>query len=179
MTTIPSLGQRKVVYKNPYQEIYQITANFGNFTKDYFVNDFGEKAGILMIKEGRILLVGQYRLLVNQLSWEIPVGKIDDNETPESAAIRETLEETGLKCQNLKPLLTYQTGMDIVSTPIFIFYSDEITKEEEFIPSEKEVEAIKWVTLSEGIEMIFKGVMADSFSIIALLTYQTMKSRLK
>ena len=61
--------------------------------------------------------------------WEFPGGKIDDNETPESAAIRETLEETGLKCQNLKPLLTYQTGMDIVSTPIFIFYSDEITKD--------------------------------------------------
>ena len=136
MTTIPSLGQRKVVYKNLYQQIYKISADFGAFTKEYFVNDHGEKAGILMIQEEYILLVGQYRFLVNQLSWEIPGGKVDENETPESAAIRESLEETGLKCRNLKPLLLYQVGMDIVRTPTSIFFTDEFTKEKDQLSNE-------------------------------------------
>ena len=69
--------------------------------------------------------------------------------------------------------------MDIVSTPTSLFYTDEFTKEKEFTPCEGEVEAVKWVPISESIEMIFKGIIVDSFSIIALLAYQTLKSRLK
>ena len=177
MTTIPLLGQRKIVYENPYQQIYRVSADFGTFTKEYFVNDYGRKGGILIIQKERILLVGQYRLLVNQLSWEIPGGKVDDNESPESAAIRETLEETGLKCRNLQPLLTYQGGMDIVSTPTFIFYTSDFKKVKEFTPCKGEVETQEWFPLAKCIEMIFTGKLVDQFSIIALLGYWTIKNR--
>ena len=37
-----------------------------------------------------------YRFLVNGMSWEIPGGKVEPDETPEIAGARECLEETGL-----------------------------------------------------------------------------------
>ena len=175
MTPIPLLRKQELDYENPYQKIFKISADFGAFTKEYFVNDHGEKAGVLMMQGEQTLLVGQYRLLVNQLSWEVPGGKVDENETPEKAAIREALEETGLECRNLKPLLMYQVGMDTVRTPTSVFYTDDFQKKDDFTPCVKEIEEMKWVPISKCVEMIFKGIIVDSFSIIAILSYQIIK----
>jgi 8-oxo-dGTP diphosphatase len=37
-------------------------------------------------------------------SWTFPSGKIEDNETPEQAAIREARQETGLEVAIIRPL---------------------------------------------------------------------------
>ncbi|MEX1038682.1 MAG: NUDIX hydrolase [Acidimicrobiia bacterium] len=44
--------------------------------------------------------------------WSFPKGKADDGETPEETAIREILEETGLRCRIVAPLTTtrYRVG---------------------------------------------------------------------
>ena len=45
--------------------------------------------------------------------WGLPGGKIEENETPEQAAIREVFEETNLLCSHLtllKDLLNPETG---------------------------------------------------------------------
>lgn len=43
----------------------------------------------------RLLLIRQYRVPVGAFCLEVPAGLIDDGETPEQAARRELLEETG------------------------------------------------------------------------------------
>lgn len=55
--------------------------------------------------------------------WQFPQGGIDEGETAEHAAIRETEEETGISVQNLSPLgstqneLFYDYPDDIRQTP--------------------------------------------------------------
>lgn len=55
--------------------------------------------------------------------WQFPQGGIDDGETPEHAAIRETEEETGISVQYLSPLgvtqneLFYEYPSHIRQTP--------------------------------------------------------------
>lgn len=51
-------------------------------------------------EENKILFVQQYRHPVQEISYELPGGFIDDGETPEAAAIRETEEETGYQFKN-------------------------------------------------------------------------------
>ena len=63
--------------------------------------------GVLVTCGSYVLLVRQYRLLINDVSLEIPGGKVDKGETPEKSAIRECHEETGVECKNLKYLLNY------------------------------------------------------------------------
>lgn len=50
--------------------------------------------GIIRREDGRILMIFRRNV------WDLPKGKLDDNEKPRAAAIRECEEETGL--QNLK-----------------------------------------------------------------------------
>jgi 8-oxo-dGTP pyrophosphatase MutT (NUDIX family) len=50
-----------------------------------------EAAGGIVEKDGKLLLI--YRRKV----WDLPKGKIDEGETPEKCAVREVMEETGVK----------------------------------------------------------------------------------
>ena len=98
-----------------------------------------------MIKEGRILLVGQYRLLVNQLSWEIPGGKIDDDETPKECLKRELMEELNIEteigdfiCSNTHDYGDFKIDLHLYKVKSF---SGNIIKSEH--------EDIKWISKEE------------------------------
>lgn len=49
----------------------------------------------IIAHNGRVLMVRR-RVAEGQLSWQFPAGAIEPGESPEDAAVRETLEETGL-----------------------------------------------------------------------------------
>ena len=174
----PLIGPRKLLYQDKYQQIYNVTADFGSFTKEYFVREGGRKAGIVAVRGDSVLLVKQYRLLINGLSLEIPAGKIDEGELPEQAAVRECLEETGVRCLNPQPLIFYHMGLDITHSPNHVFYSHQIS--EGYEPSqvhEDEVSGFEWVPLSDCIEMIFRGEILDGFTVIALLAHQRLAAK--
>jgi ADP-ribose pyrophosphatase len=55
-------------------------------------------------------LLRQYRPPVDRVCIEIPAGLIDDNESPENAAIRELKEETGFAATVLSSSLEKEKG---------------------------------------------------------------------
>lgn len=54
-----------------------------------------QAAGILFIWQNKILLLRRSAMISEPFVWGIPGGKVEQNETPLEAAIRETIEETG------------------------------------------------------------------------------------
>ena len=58
-THSPRVGPREKVYENPYQQIYRVEADFGEFVKEYFVTDTGDRAGIVVVRNESVLLVRQ------------------------------------------------------------------------------------------------------------------------
>lgn len=167
------IGPHEVIYQNAYFQVYRVHLEFEGFQKELFVNDTGERAGLVIVRGGDVLLVRQYRYLVNQLAWEIPGGKIDEGETPEAAAVREALEETCLRCRRLKSLLYFHPGLDTHHNPTFIFSAEEF---EEMPPDHlhtQEVSERVWVPLTQCVKMIFAGQIVDSLTIAALLAYHT------
>ena len=172
---LPSIGPRRAVYRDRYQAIYQVTADFGEFTKEYFVRDSGHRTGVVVVRNGSVLLVRQYRLIIHGLSWEIPGGKVDEGETPESAAARECLEETGIQCTALKPLLDFHPGLDISYNPTHLFYAEEFVATDQARQDPGEVVLKEWVPLERCLNMILEGAITDSLSIIGLLTYHMIR----
>lgn len=174
----PQTSPREIIYEDQHQQLYRVTADFGDFTKEYVVRDSGQRAGLVVVRgDSSVLLVRQYRLLIDSLSWEIPGGKVDPGETPEAAAVRECLEETGVRCQNLKPLLRFHLGLDTLHNPTSLFYTQDFaeTTTGHFNPSE--VTQHEWIPLVNCIKMAFAHQIVDAFSIIALLAYQELRAR--
>jgi 8-oxo-dGTP diphosphatase len=58
--------------------------------------------------DGRVLLAERTSRQVAAGFWELPGGKIEPGETPQQAAARELLEETGLTPVGLTPWLSYE-----------------------------------------------------------------------
>lgn len=170
----PTISHRQLIYQDRYHRISRVVANFGDFTKEYFVNETGTRVGLLVIKDCKVLLVQQYRLLIDRLSWEIPGGCVDEGETPEAAAVRECLEETGVRCFNLQPLVFYYPGLDTANNPTHLFFCDSIAEAKEpHHVDMREVSHWEWVTLEQCIAMIFSREIQDSLTMLGVLAYKT------
>ena len=87
------------MYKDKFQKIRKIVAEFDNFRKTYFVVEYPPRAAVIVYEKGKVLLARQYRLFSKNLSYEIPGGQVNKKESPMVAAWRECLEETGFLCK--------------------------------------------------------------------------------
>jgi 8-oxo-dGTP diphosphatase len=85
--------------------------------------EFKIGVGVIIKKSGKVLLgkrIGSH----GAYTWSFPGGHIDNNETPELAAKREVLEETGLIVENLVPAgFTFDHFSDVNTDYLTLFYS--------------------------------------------------------
>lgn len=168
---------RKLDYSNRFMEVHHTRADFGGFQKDYFVVDLGPRAGIVILREGQVLLTRQYRFLIDGLSWEIPGGRVDAGETPEQAAVRECLEETGVRCTGLVPLVVYYPGLDNFDNRTSLFCSEHAEVVAPFVPDDAEVVEIRWIGLDECLAMVSGGEILDALTVTGLLAYTAFRRR--
>lgn len=63
--------------------------------------------GTIVLKDNQVLFIRQAKDQSLEGQWSIPWGFVDNEETPESAALRETFEESGVKAE-VKGLLGFQ-----------------------------------------------------------------------
>lgn len=169
-------GEKIIEYQNKYFHVYSQEVNFGSFSKKYYVTQYSNKAVLLIINNNSVLLVRQYRFLVDRSVWEVPGGKVEEDENAAESAIRECEEETGIRGLNVKPLINYPQGLDCMSAGARLFYTTKFKKFKEFTLNPAEVDMIKWVPFDDCMEMIKQNVMLDHFSIIALLYYQYLRN---
>jgi len=135
-----SFSCKETIFKNKFIELYSVKADFGSFTKNYFVADRGHRVGILLLKNKLVLLTKQYRFLIDDYSWEIPGGAVDRDETLETAAIRECQEESGIKCNSLTPFFDYMMGIEVTRCPTRLFYTSDFEETGDF--DKREIDAV-------------------------------------
>jgi len=168
-----------VVHSNRFMQIRHTHADFGPFSKDYYVVHFGPRVGVVAINDGKLLLIRQYRFLVNDLSWEIPGGKVEPDESPESAAARECLEETGVSCRHLRKLVAYYPGLDNVENRTTLVYTEDVQKPKNFVKNAAEVEEVAWVPLQECLDMVFSEKILDALTVVGVLSYAAHRAAAK
>jgi len=115
-----------------------------------------------------ILMIKQYRYATGGPLWEIPAGTLDSGEAPEACARRELLEETGAKATRLEHLTTVFTTPGFTDERIHLFLATGLTVGESKHEPDEFIE-LRTVNLSNVLEMIRTGEIADAKSIVALL----------
>ena len=123
---------------------------------------------------GKVLLTAQYRLLIDDIAWEIPGGRVDDGEIPINAAQRECLEETGFFCADLNPLISFRPGLDNVENLNSVFYSESIEERRPFTADPAEVLAIAWVPIAECVTLVLEQKILDCLTVSAVLAYRCL-----
>jgi ADP-ribose diphosphatase len=119
-------------------------------------------------KDPRVLLIRQYRYAADGYVYEIPAGRLDPGETPESCASRELREETGYTAASFRQLTTIYTTPGFTDERIHLFVAEGLR----FGSSEREVDEfleLHPVPLSEAVAMIQSGQIVDGKTSVALL----------
>lgn len=176
-TPARSFGPRREIHRNPFESVYAVRAEFNEHIKDYYVVQFGQRAAVVMVRDGMVLLTAQYRFLADKVIWEIPGGSVDPGEFPMDAARRECFEETGFRCPDLMKLVNFRPGLDNADNLTHLFYSEKPVQERDFTPTPDEVLSIAWVSLEDCLSLILAGDMPDCVSAAAIMTYWVMTQR--
>ena len=105
---------------------------------------------IIIIRDNQLLLVKNW---IGPREYTLPGGGFRKNETPMNAAVREIMEETGIKLKTksltkLKPV--FQTTEKKLKYNCYSYIA-RINKEAKVIRQKFEISEIKWVNLKEVI----------------------------
>lgn len=111
-----------------------------------------------IITDGDRVLMVRRRVKEGELSWQFPAGGIESGETPEEAAVRETLEETGLKVEAASLIgqrVHPKTGREMSYTAC------RVVDGEAHVADADELDAVAWVTLAEIPEYVPYGLFGQ------------------
>lgn len=118
--------------------------------------------------EGEILAVRQYRYAIGQVTLEIPAGKLDPSESPESCALRELAEETGMTAKRLISLGKTYTSVGFCDEVIHMYAATGLTPHD-LTPDEDEFLTLAAIPKETFREMILSGEITDAKTIAAVL----------
>lgn len=121
-----------------------------------------------LIKDGKVVVTKYNKGQPTEGYYDIPGGKIEDDETPEQAAIREMKEETGIIVKNLK-----RRGKFVADNPNKIFdFEVFVTEKFEGEPQNFKENTSEWIEIEELLKKkkIFSNIIIlDRFFINALI----------
>ena len=132
------------------------------------VHHRGAAAVVPVLEDGTVLLVRQYRYATGGWLLEIPAGKLDNGESPESCALRETEEETGYRPAKLQPLGWIWTTPGFADEKIWLFLATGLAPTAQVLEDD-EVLSLERMPLAEAVEKAVRGEINDSKSAVALM----------
>jgi 8-oxo-dGTP diphosphatase len=105
-----------------------------------------ELAGNLIVEGGKVLLI--YRS--KEEYWEVPGGKVENDESPTQAAVREAEEEIGIEFELEKP---FYTGEFMKDGDLYMWHGYIASTEESPSLEEEKFSDLKWVAKDELQEL--------------------------
>lgn len=164
------LSSRRV-YATPWLEVREDSSRTptGELTT-YSVVDCGRCVGVLpFVTPETVLMVRQYRYVIDRTTWEMPTGGVHRGETPIEAARRELAEEARVRAAEIVPICTYHTSKSVMDETAHLFVARGVTPAEARSRDSSEFIRIEEVPFERVLEMVRGGEITDSMTIIAVL----------
>jgi len=166
----PTIVESTKLHSGRIVELFNKKLRYGNgrlYDMD-LISHPGAAAVVPVDGAGRVGLVRQYRLAVDDFVWEIPAGKLDPGEAPERCALRELREETGVVANRWTSLGLYVPAPGIYTEIIHLYLARELVVGAAQPDSDEELE-LQWLPLDAAVDKVLSGEWNDGKTVVALL----------
>ena len=127
----------------------------------------GGAAIVALDSRNRVCLLWQYRHAAGGWLWELPAGKLEPDEPPETTAERELIEEAGLQASRWEPLGRFIATPGFCDEIIHLFLARNLT-EVTAQPEVHELFEIHWIPLATALEQVYDGTIIDAKTMLGL-----------
>lgn len=141
--------------------------NGKQFSRDVIHHHGG--VAVLVVRNGKILFVNQYRYAIQQDTLELPAGKLEMNENPMECGIRELEEESGFGCDDMELICEMYSTPGFCTEKIYLYEARNLRKlDTPRAMDEDECIHILWVPIKEAYRMIHEGKIVDAKTILGI-----------
>lgn len=125
---------------------------------------------VLAIDGESVIFVKQYRYAYDETLYELPAGKLEENENPYEAACRELEEETGYKTTGLIDYGKMYPTCGYSNEIIYLYVAEKLIKTKQHLDEDEFLETYK-IPLKQVVEMIEDGTIKDAKTICLISKY--------
>ena len=141
---------------------------------DFHIIESREWVNIIpLTSDHRVVMVRQYRHGSRTVTLEIPGGLVDSGDTPEGAAARELLEETGYQAERWTKIGVVNPNPAIFGNRSHTFLAQDIRKVSDLTPDQTEDIEVELIPLADIPELIRKGKIDHAIVIAAFYFLRT------
>ena len=125
----------------------------------------------MLLPNGKIVMVKQYRHALERYTIEVPAGSRDSvDEDTLICATRELEEETGYASDNIEFLLSLKTTVAFCNESIDVYLARDLKPGKQHLDEAESINVLE-MELDELLDMIYAGKLQDSKTVSAILAY--------
>ena len=166
----PKIVSRRATRVSPWVEIIEREVEFTRGAKPDIYHSVSQTDYVAIVArtpDGKIPIVRQYRPALENFTWELPAGMLDQDEQPIDCCRRELLEETGFPAQKVHALGTYAPCTARLSNQIHTFFVETGPRSEH--PAVEAGIELKLVSMDELAKLILAKEFVLQMHIGALM----------
>ena len=168
------------IFTNKYADIFNDEVIFPSGTRGTYLridNKPNQSVAVLPItKEGKIVVIKNFRHGVRGWGVEVPKGAVEAGESRLCAVNRELEEETGYICEKIIHLCEYSESPAVFSSKIDCFIALGCKKTSSAKPEKTEaIDSVVEISVSDFLNRNYKADFIDSVSELLVLKYIFMK----
>ena len=121
-----------------------------------------------VLDDGRVVMIRNRRIAVDDWLYEFPAGTLDPGEDPEACARRELIEETGYEASSITPLGWFYTTPGLTDEKMRAFVATGLRHVGQALEEDEQIE-VQALDLERVLRMMDGGEIVDAKSMLALL----------
>lgn len=135
---------------------------------EQYVLRLPKSATVVVVREGKVLMMWRHRFVIDRWVWELPGGYVDPDEDPAITAVREVEEETGWRPGPVEFLAAFQPMVSTIDSENLVYLARGAERVGD--PSDvNEAQQVAWIGLDEVPAMFARGEIVGSTSVVGLL----------
>jgi ADP-ribose pyrophosphatase len=162
--------ERKMIYDGRVIKVSVDTVELPNGMRIplELVRHPGGAAVVAIDAQERVCLLRQYRYAAAGYIYELPAGKLEPDEPPETTARRELLEEGAVSASQWSSLGSFFSSPGVFTEVIHLFLATGLAAATAK-PEDDEVFQVEWWPLDVAVERALGGELVDAKTIVGIL----------